>query len=79
MSAEVTGTNAGEYAVNVIGTPIVKDADGNDVTAQFAVSSESGKLTIDKRSVTLTSATDTKVYDGKALSNDEITVSNSGL
>ena len=79
MSAEVTGTNAGEYAVNVIGTPIVKDADGNDVTAQFAVSSESGKLTIDKRSVTLTSATDTKVYDGKALSNDEITVSEDGF
>ena len=79
MSAEVTGTNAGEYAVNVIGTPIVKDADGNDVTAQFAVSGESGKLTIDKRSVTLTSATDTKVYDGKALSNDEITVSEDGF
>ena len=79
MSAEVTGTNAGEYVVNVIGTPIVKDADGNDVTAQFAVSSESGKLTIDKRSVTLTSATDTKVYDGKALSNDEITVSEDGF
>ena len=79
MSAEVTGTNAGEYAVNVIGTPIVKDADGNDVTTQFAVSSESGKLTIDKRSVTLTSATDTKVYDGKALSNDEITVSEDGF
>ena len=79
MSAEVTGTNAGEYAVNVIGTPIVKDADGNDVTAQFAVSSESGKLTIDKRRVTLTSATDTKVYDGKALSNDEITVSEDGF
>lgn len=79
MSAEVTGTNAGEYAVNVIGTPIVKDADGNDVTAQFAVSSESGKLTIDKRSVTLTSVTDTKVYDGKALSNDEITVTEDGF
>jgi uncharacterized repeat protein (TIGR02543 family) len=79
MSAEVTGTNAGEYAVNVIGTPIVKDADGNDVTAQFAVSSESGKLTIDKRRVTLTSATDTKVYDGKALSNDKITVSEDGF
>ena len=79
MSAEVTGTNAGEYVVNVIGTPIVKDADGNDVTAQFAVSGESGKLTIDKRRVTLTSATDTKVYDGKALSNDEITVSEDGF
>ena len=79
MSAEVTRTNAGEYAVNVIGTPIVKDADGNDVTTQFAVLSESGKLTIDKRRVTLTSATDTKVYDGKALSNDEITVSEDGF
>ena len=79
MSAEVTGTNAGEYVVNVIGTPIVKDADGNDVTAQFAISVESGKLTIGKRSVTLTSAKDTKVYDGKPLSNDKITVSEDGF
>ena len=34
-----------------------------------------GTLTINKRNVTLTSATDTKVYDGSALTNDNIAVS----
>ncbi|WP_029072486.1 Ig-like domain-containing protein [Kandleria vitulina] len=67
MSAEVTGTNAGEYVVNVIGTPIVKDADGNDVTAQFAVSGESGKLTVTKSdSSGEVKAVSGLVYDGKA-------------
>ena len=33
-----------------------------------------GSLTINKRSVTLTSASDSKVYDGTALTNDKVTV-----
>ena len=33
---------------------------------------------INKRQVTLTSATDSKVYDGKPLTNDEVTVSGDG-
>ena len=79
MSAEVSGTDAGEYTSNVTGTPIVKDAGGNDVTAQFAVSTESGKLSISKRSVTLTSADATKVYDGTALTDSDVTVSGDGF
>ena len=38
-----------------------------------------GKLTITKRDVTLTSATDQKVYDGTALTNGEVTVSGDGF
>ena len=78
MSAEVSGKNAGEYAVNVTGTPVVKDSNSNDVTDQFTVSVESGKLKINKRSVTLTSATASKAYDGKPLTDDTVTVSGDG-
>ena len=79
LTASATGTDAGEYVVNVTGTPVVKDAAGHDVTAQFAVTSKNGKLTINKREVTLTSATDSKEYDGNPLTNDEVTVSGDGF
>ena len=74
LTAEAKGTNAGTYPVNVTGTAVVTDADGNDVTAQFAVKTENGSLVINKRSVTLTSATDSKEYDGTALTNNTVTV-----
>ncbi|MCR4904584.1 MAG: S-layer homology domain-containing protein [Clostridiales bacterium] len=38
-----------------------------------------GTLTITTRSVTLTSATDSKEYDGKALTNDTVTVAGDGF
>ena len=78
MSAMTSGTDAGTYAVNVTGTPAIKDSDGNDVTNEFAVSVEAGALTIAKRNVTLTSATDSKTYDGAALTNDTVTVGGDG-
>ena len=78
MEAGLTRTDAGSYDVTVNGTPVVKDADGNDVTAQFAVSVEKGALTISRRSVTLTSATDSKAYDGAALTNDAVNVTGDG-
>ena len=47
-------TNAGEYTNNISGEAIVKDAEGNDVTAQFTVNTEDGKLEIAKRKVKVT-------------------------
>ena len=79
MTAQTSGTDAGAYTVNVTGTPTIKDGDNVDVTAQFAVSVESGTLTINKRVVTLTSDTESKVYDGKALTSEKITVSGDGF
>lgn len=79
LTASTTETDAGEYAVNVVGTPVVKDAAGNDVSDQFSVSTKNGTLTITKRSVTLTSATAQKTYDGKVLTNDTVTVSGDGF
>ena len=71
LSASVSGTDAGEYANEVSGTPVVKDAAGNDVTFQFKVKTVNGKLTIDKRAVTIKPKNATKAYDGKPLKATE--------
>lgn len=78
LTAEATGTDAGVYASNVVGTPVVRDASGNDVTENFTVHIANGALTIGKRSVTLTSATDSKQFDGKPLMNSGVTVGGDG-
>lgn len=67
LSAIVSGTDAGEYTNEVSGTPVVKDAAGNDVTSQFKVKTVNGKLVIDKRAVTIKPKNATKAYDGKPL------------
>jgi uncharacterized repeat protein (TIGR02543 family) len=46
LTATATATNAGTYPVNVTGTAVVKDADGVDVTSQFAVKTVNGSLEI---------------------------------
>ena len=79
LTAEVKGTDAGTYRNFIVGTAKVTDPAGNDVTDQFDVSTNSGDLKIDKRSVTLTSADATKAYDGTALTNDKVTVSGDGF
>ena len=79
LTAEAKATDAGTYTAAVEGTAVVKDADGNNVTAQFVVKTEDGQLTIEKRNVTLTSATDSKPYDGTPLINHEVTVSGDGF
>lgn len=79
LTAKNTQTDAGEYVVNVVGTPVVKDADDNEVTEQFAVSTKNGKLEITKRTVILTSATASKEYDGTPLTNKTVTVGGNGF
>ena len=79
VSAARTERHAGTYAVNAVGTAVVKDAEGNDVTSQFEVIPAQGTLTIGRRQVTLTSADDEKEYDGKALRNHKVTVGGDGF
>lgn len=78
-TSDPRAVNAGEYANTISGTPVVKDANGNDVSSQFAVTLVPGKLKIAKRSVTLTSASDSRVYNGEALTNDDVTVGGDGF
>ncbi|RXZ53607.1 hypothetical protein ET524_03190 [Senegalimassilia faecalis] len=78
-TSDPKAVNAGEYANTISGTPVVKDASGNDVSSQFAVTLVPGKLGIAKRSVTLTSASDSREYTGEALTNDGVTVGGDGF
>ena len=48
LTAGATGTDAGEYPVEVTGQAVVTDPDGNDVTRQFNVDVADAKLTIVK-------------------------------
>ncbi|MBQ4011077.1 MAG: hypothetical protein II602_00880, partial [Erysipelotrichales bacterium] len=79
LEASATGKNVGTYTNVITGTAIVRDENGNDVTKQFTVNEVEGELEITKRSVTLTSATDEKVYDGTPLTNDTVTVTGDGF
>ena len=68
--ATVKGTNAGTYNMEL------KPGDFKNINKNFSnVSFEiiDGTLTIDKRDVTLTSASDSKAYDGTALENKNVT------
>ena len=78
LTAKATGTNVGEYTTEIKGTAKVKK-DGQDVTEKVVVNVVPGKLTISKRNVTLTSASDEKVYDGNALTKKKVTESGNGF
>ncbi|MBQ9644176.1 MAG: hypothetical protein IJV26_09090, partial [Lachnospiraceae bacterium] len=79
LTAEGSGKDAGTYAVAVTGTPTVTDEDGNDVTAQFRVTTKDGQLTITKREVILTSASESRIYDGTPLRAERVAVSGDGF
>ena len=78
LTAHAEGTDAGVYETEITGTPIVKLGD-NVVTDRVVVKTQKGQLTISKRNVTLTSATVSKPYDGKALTKPEVTVGGDGF
>ena len=76
INVGVSGTDADTYPAN-FPKDILNTVDG---TGKYIVTEANpGTLTINKRSVTLTSASDEKVYDGTALTNDKVTVSGDGF
>ena len=76
-----TITDAGELLAAIdASTIVIKNAAGEDVTAQFAnVACGKAPLVVTKRPVTVTSATDSKVYDGAALTKHEAMVTAGSL
>ena len=76
-----TITDAGELLAEIdASTIVIKNAAGEDVTAQFAnVTCGKAPLIVTKRPVTITSATDSKVYDGAALTKHEAMVTAGSL
>ena len=74
-------TDAGELLAEVdASTIVIRNAAGEDVTAQFAnVACGKAPLVVTKRPVTVASATDSKVYDGTALTKHEAAVTAGSL
>ena len=70
------GTDAGTYAMGWKAADF-ENTNTNFSNVTFVVTD--GSLTITKRSVTLTSASDSKVYDGTALTKKEVTVGGDGF
>ena len=87
ITAVVEGsqTNVGSSANKVTSFKVLRDTGSVareivDVTANYAnITTEDGTLTVTKRPVTLTSGSDSKVYDGTALTKEEVTVTGDGF
>ena len=75
-TASVSGKDADTYAMGLKAADF-KNINDNFSEVEFVVTD--GSLTITKRSVTLTSATDTKVYDGTPLTDSDVTVGGDGF
>ena len=74
--ATITGTDAGSYDMELVPENF-ENISNNFSNVEFVI--EDGTLTISKREVTLTSATDSKEYDGTPLTSSEIKVSGDGF
>ena len=76
-----TITDAGELLAEIdASTIVIRNAAGEDVTAQFAnVACGKAPLVVTKRPVTVASATDSKVYDGTVLTKHEAAVTAGSL
>ena len=75
-TAEVTGKDAGEYSMGLTAEQFTNES-SNFSNVEFVI--VDGTLTIEKRNITLTSASDEKTYDGTPLTNDTVTVSGDGF
>ena len=58
---------------NVPSAAVIKNAAGDDVTGSYAITYANGTLEVTKMAVTITADSDTKVYDGTALTKDSYT------
>ncbi|MBQ6503052.1 MAG: Cna B-type domain-containing protein [Flexilinea sp.] len=68
-------TEVGSSA-NVPSNAVIVNKDGETVTSSYIIKYENGELTVTRnRSVIITAASDTKVYDGTPLTNDGYTYS----
>ena len=71
-------TNAGSVT-NTISNVLIWDSSNTDVTNYYDITYVSGTLTVERRNVIITSASDTKTFDGSGLTNDGIEVTGDGF
>jgi uncharacterized protein (TIGR02145 family) len=69
LTAQVSAFDAGVFLNAINGEAVVRDANGNDVTAQFSIERHEGQLVITRRPVTITipELHNSKMYDGEPL------------
>ena len=83
LAAHGEGTDAGSYTVyfkrGVETIPVESFVDRVLNDRYWVTKAEQGKLTISPRSLTITSGSDSKYYDGTPLTNDTIKVSGDGF
>ena len=72
----VSGINAGKYDMELKASDFA-NTNANFSKVTFVI--EDGQLVIEKRKLTLTSASDSKVYDGTPLTKKEVTVGGDGF
>ncbi|MDD6311789.1 MAG: InlB B-repeat-containing protein [Firmicutes bacterium] len=72
-TSSATLTDAGTKTADC-DTLVIKNAQGKDVTAKLNVNKIPGTITVNKKDVTVVTGGATKVYDGKALTNNDVTV-----
>ena len=75
-TAKAAGTNVGTYPMGLKASDFA-NTNGNFSNVEFVV--VDGKLEISKRSVTLTSGSAERVYNGEALTNETVTVGGDGF
>ncbi len=75
-TAEIKGTNAGSYDMELKVSDF-KNTNSNFANVRFVI--VDGTLEIAKREVELISASDSKKYDGAALTNDTVTATGDGF
>ena len=67
-SQTVVGTST-----NVPSAAVIKNGNGDDVTASYNITYANGTLEVTQKTVTVTAASDSKVYDGTPLTKNEAT------
>ena len=75
-SVTVTGTQTVVGESNNVPSAAVIKKDEIDVTANYNITYENGKLTVTKRSLEITADSETKEYDGTALTKNSYTLTN---
>ena len=71
VSITVTGSRtAAGVSDNVPSEAVVLNADGEDVTASYKITYKNGMLEVTPKALTITADSDTKVYDGTALTKE---------
>ena len=74
-SVTVTGsqTKVGGHENNIASNAVISDAGGNDVTGNYDIKYAPGTLKVNPKAITITAASDSKIYDGTPLTKNAYT------